>query len=127
MIECQSEAEKYNCKTDINGYIIQSDVTPKKGGQAKGIRPHDILATAYAACLNISVQMACDKKQIPVNSVISKVKLIRENSKTIFKYQIDFKQPLPEDTRKEILAMIENCPVRRTLSKPIEFQMSEEQ
>jgi putative redox protein len=106
--------------------MIQSDVTADKGGLENGIRPHDILATAYASCLNISVRMACNKKQIPIDSVISKVGLIRDDSKTIFTYQIDFSNQLPDDTKQDILKMIENCPVRKTLSKQIEFQLIQE-
>jgi len=67
--------------------------------------------------------MACDKKQISIDSVTSKVGLIREDSKTIFTYQIDFSNQISDDIKQEILKMIENCPVRRTLSKPIEFQL----
>jgi len=123
MIECRSETDKYCCKTLIEGFVIQSDATVDKGGNENGIRPHDILATAYASCLNMSVRMACDKKQIPIDSVTSKVRLIREDSKTIFEYQIDFNKQLPEATKQEILKMIEDCPVRKTLSKPIQFQL----
>jgi putative redox protein len=126
MIECKSEKDNYICKTEINGFMIQSDVTADKGGLENGIRPHDILATAYASCLNISVRMACNKKQIPIDSVISKVGLIRDDSKTIFTYQIDFSNQLPDDTKQDILKMIENCPVRKTLSKQIEFQLIQE-
>ena len=123
MIECTSEKAKYCCKTEIGGFTIQSDATADKGGQENGIRPHDILATAYASCLNMSVRMACDKKQISIDSVTSKVGLIREDSKTIFTYQIDFSNQVSDDIKQEILKMIENCPVRKTLLKPIEFQL----
>jgi len=123
MIECKSEKDKYCCKTEIGGFTIQSDVTPEKGGHENGIRPHDILATAYASCLNMSVRMACDKKQIPYDFVISKVILIREEERTIFKYQIDFSNHISDTIKDEILKMVENCPVRKTLSKPIEFQL----
>jgi len=71
----------------------------------------------------MSVRMACDKKQIPIDSVTSKVGLIREDSKTIFTYQIDFSNQLPDYTKQEILEMLEKCPVRKTLSKPIEFKL----
>jgi putative redox protein len=67
--------------------------------------------------------MTCDKKQISIDSVTSKVGLIREDSKTIFTYQIDFSNDLPDDIKQEILKTIEHCPVRKTLSKPIEFKL----
>lgn len=67
--------------------------------------------------------MACNKKNIPIGNVSTKVALVREDSKTIFKYQIDFDRTIDEGAKNEILKMVENCPVRKTLSKPIEFQL----
>jgi putative redox protein len=125
MKECKSEKEKYCCKTRIGEFTIQSDATTEKGGQGKGIRPHDILAAAYASCLNMSVRMACDKKQIPYDLIIAKVELIHEDKRTIFTYQIDFNNQISEILKIDILKLVENCPVRKTLSKTIEFQLLE--
>lgn len=123
MIKCKSENARYSCKTNFGGNIIQSDATSDKGGHENGIRPHDILATAFASCLNISVRMACDKKGISFDNLTTKVELIRKDSKTIFAYEIEFSNRISEDTINEIYKMVENCPVRKTLSKPIEFQL----
>lgn len=123
MIECKSEKEKYRCSTEINGYTITSDATIDKGGQEKGDRPHDILVTAFASCLNMSIRMACNKIQIPIDLVTTKVGLMREDTKIVFTYQIDFNDEITEDLKNEILRMVENCTVRKTLSKPIEFHL----
>ena len=123
MIVCKSENENYCCKTEINGFVIQSDATSDKGGQDNGIRPHDILAAAYASCLNMTVRMACNKKNIPIANVSTRVELVREDDKTIFQYQIDFDSTIDEDAKHEIVKMVENCPIRKTLSKPIAFQL----
>jgi putative redox protein len=123
VIECKSANENYCCKTEIGGFIIQSDATSDKGGQENGIRPHDILATAYASCLNMTVRMACNKKNIPIANVSTKVELVREEAMTVFTYQIDFDSTMDEGAKNEILKMVENCPIRKTLSKPIEFQL----
>jgi putative redox protein len=90
MIECRSNEYKYSCKTDIGSFSIQSDTTSDKGGNENGIRPHDILSTAFASCLNMSVRMICDRKNIPIENVTTRVDLIREDSCTIFNYQIEF-------------------------------------
>ena len=126
MVACKSQKEKYCCKTELGKFTIQSDATPDKGGEGNGIRPHDILASAFASCLNMSVRMACDKTQVPLDTVTTKVELIREESRTIFSYQIDFGNQVPDNIRNEILKMVEDCPVRKTLSKPIQFQLIQE-
>ena len=123
MIACKSESQNYCCKTDINGFVIQSDATADKGGQDNGIRPHDILAAAYASCLNMTVRMACNKRNIPIAHVTTRVELVREDAKTIFQYQIDFDSTIDEDAKNEIVKMVENCPIKKNLSKPIAFQL----
>jgi putative redox protein len=122
MITCKSNKNEYGCVTEIGGFTIQSDTTADKGGNENGIRPHDILATAFASCLNLSVRIACNKKNISIENVTTRVGLVREDLKTIFTYQIEFDDQISTDTRNEITKMVENCPVRQTLSKPIEFQ-----
>jgi putative redox protein len=125
MVECKSKEDKYCCKTVIGKFTIQSDVTSDKGGLENGIRPHDILATAFASCLNMSVRMACDKRNISIENVITHVGLIREDSRTIFTYQIEFGNQISIVSKNKILRLVENCPVRKTLSKPIEFHQME--
>jgi len=125
MVECKSEKDKYCCTANIGMFSIQSDTTSDKGGFENGIRPHDILATAFASCLNMSVRMACDKRNISIENVITHVGLIREDSRTIFTYQIEFGNQISIESKNEILKLVENCPVRKTLSKPIEFHQME--
>jgi putative redox protein len=122
MVTCKSNKNEYGCVTEIGGFTIQSDTTADKGGNENGIRPHDILATAFASCLNLSVRIACNKKNISIENVTTRVGLVREGLKTIFTYQIEFDDQISTDMKNEIIKMVENCSVRRTLSKPIEFQ-----
>jgi putative redox protein len=121
MVTCKSNKNEYGCITEIGGFSIQSDTTADKGGNENGIRPHDILATAFASCLNLSVRIACNKKNISIENVTTRVGLVREESKTIFTYQLEFDDLIPTDIKNKIIKLVENCPVRRTLSKPIEF------
>ena len=123
MVECKSVVDKYCCSTDFGRFSIQSDTTSEKGGNENGIRPHDILATAFASCLNMSVRMACERKNISMNNITTRVDLNREDSRTIFTYQIEFSDQISIESKNEILKMVENCPVRKTLSKPIDFQL----
>jgi putative redox protein len=125
MIECKSEKDKYCCTANIGIFSIQSNTTSDKGGFENGIRPHDILATAFASCLNMTVRMICDRKNIPMENVTTRVELIREDSRTLFTYQIEFSDHISIESKNEILKLVENCPVRKTLSKPIEFHQME--
>jgi len=122
MVECNSKNENYTCETQIGDYKITADTTPDKGGHSMGIRPHDILATAYASCLNINTRMACQARNIPVDLVTTKVELIRKDEETVFSYKIEFDSSILPEEREKILKIVEKCPVRKTLSKPIRFE-----
>lgn len=102
---------------------ISSDVTPEKGGSGKYFRPHDLLEAAYAACLNTTTRMVLDELHIPYEDVTVKVELDRrDEAKTIFISHIEIAGALDEETRQRVLKLVMNCPVKKTLSKQMEFR-----
>jgi putative redox protein len=123
MITCNSLEGKFRCSTKVKEFEIVSDATIEKGGQGQGFRPHDILESAYASCLNIFVQMLCEKMRISSDNISVMVDLTRLESKTIFNYSIKFGDNFSEGQKEKILKAVEGCPVRKTLSKSIEFEL----
>ncbi|MBN1953221.1 MAG: OsmC family protein [Bacteroidales bacterium] len=123
MISCTSTKNKYSCKMSIDGHTLYSDTDSSKGGGGKGIRPHDILTAALASCINITVRMVCEQLQVDAGCVTTKVELIRTAEQTQFSYSIEFAQSISEEIGQKILRKVESCPVRRTLSNPIEFNL----
>ncbi|MBT2764391.1 OsmC family protein [Paenibacillus sp. ISL-20] len=64
--------------------------------------------------------------RISYEEVTVKVELDRsDETKTIFNYQIDIAGDLDEAKKQIVLNMVKNCPVKKTLSKPLEFIMNE--
>ncbi len=111
--------------TEIGNGVDQlfADVAEEKGGSGKHFRPHDLLETAYAACLNITTRMALDALHILYEAVTVKVELDRsDEAKTIFICQVDITGVLDEETKRRVVNLALNCPVKRTLSKHIEFR-----
>jgi putative redox protein len=123
MVTCNSLGSNFKCITKVKDFDIVSDATIEKGGQGQGFRPHDILECAYASCLNIFVQMLCEKMRISLESISVKVNLTRLDTKTIFNYSIDFADNVSESQKEKILKAVEECPVRKTLSKQIAFEL----
>lgn len=123
MITCNSIKEKYGCSTIENGFEIISDATLEKGGQGLGFRPHNILECAYASCLNMFARMQCDKLRIPYDKITVKVDLQRTESKTTFKYSVQFDKEISENQRDLIIEAPKGSPIRKTLSKPIDFEL----
>ncbi|MCB2362355.1 OsmC family protein [Clostridium estertheticum] len=124
MIISKSSKDKKYITDIFNGKdVIYSDVTEEKGGSGQYFRPHDFIEAGYASCLNITARMILDSLNIKYEKVTVKVELDRKNEeKTIFKYNIDITGDIDEKTKNMVLKKVKNCPVRKTLSKQIEFQ-----
>ena len=121
MIECKSTNQNYTCVTNIAEFSIFSDTGSNKGGSGQGIRPHDLLATAFASCLNITVRMICDRLNISYKSITTKVNIVRENTKTSFNYKLEFDKSVSKTQKNKIRSLLKSCPVQKTLSVAIEF------
>lgn len=124
MIISESKMENYCTEISNENTVVLSDVTEEKGGKGQYFRPHDLLCASFASCLNITTRMVLDRKNIKYEKVIVKVDLDRsDESKTKFLYDIDIIGDISTETKEIIITMVRNCPVRKTLSKEIEFEM----
>lgn len=123
MVIADNELENYKTVLANGKEVVYADVTPEKGGQGVHFRPHDFLEAGYAACLNITTRMVLDQMGLSYETVTVKVELDREiPDKTIFNYRVDIIGNIDAQTKNKVLRLVENCPVRKTLSKQIEFQ-----
>lgn len=101
---------------------IIADTIEEKGGGGSAIRPHELLEAAFAACLNMTIRMYADKKNIPLEKVITNVFADRsEPGKTVFRYSFSFEGEITNEQREELNKVAEGCPVKRTLSNQIYF------
>ena len=127
MIISESKKENYCTEISNENSFIFSDVTEEKGGKGQYLRPHDLLCAAFASCLNITTRMILDRKNIKYEKVIVKVDLDRsDENKTKFIYDIDIIGDISNETKQLIIKMVRNCPVRKTLSKEIEFEIMQD-
>lgn len=124
MIISESKMENYCTEILNDNTIIFSDVTEEKGGKGQYFRPHDLLCAGLASCLNITTRMILDRKNIKYEKVIIKVDLDRsDENKTKFLYNIDIMGNISNEEKENIIKAVRNCPVRKTLSKEIEFEL----
>lgn len=124
MVTSKSQDKKYITEISNGKEIIYSDVTEDKGGRGEYLSPHDLLCAGFASCLNITTRMILERKNIKYEKVIVKVELDRsDENKTKFIYDVDITGDISNETKQLIFKMLKNCPVRKTLSKKIEFEM----
>lgn len=99
-----------------------ADAAADKGGSAMGFRPHELLEAAVAACMNMSLSMYAQRHGLPLHGAVVTVTLDRSAPEgATFAYAAELQGPLTEAQKAELLATLETCPVRRTLSRPLAF------
>ncbi len=121
MVISRSRHERYLTEISNGREHIYSDVTEEKGGNGNHFRPHDLLEAAYASCLTITARMILDSLKIPYEGVTVKVELERRDEGTVFHYHIDIAGTLDEKAKQIVLKKVMNCPIKKTLSQPLEF------
>lgn len=122
MLSSKSISQNYKTELSDGNNVIFSDVDVSKGGEGDGVRPHDYLCAALASCLNIYTRMILDNEGCSYSNVTVNVDLDRSSeNKSVFKYEIDITGDINESQRTRIISKARNCPVRKTLSKSIEF------
>ena len=128
MIRAKNQVGKRFVTTFTNGeHVALSDVTPEKGGENLGFRPHELLEAALATCMNMTVRMAAEKRGIDLAGVTVTVSLNRDNPETpIFEYGIEFQGDLTAEQKERLTAVLKHCPVHKTLSQPLQFRFEED-
>jgi putative redox protein len=123
-IESRSLPEHYATEFTNGRAAAHADTTADKGGREVGFRPHDLLESALATCINMTVRMVAAERGIPVESVTAHVALDRSSDdETVFEYSLDVRGDLSEPQRRELMdAVATRSSVRRTLSKRLSFR-----
>lgn len=123
MITAKSEQTGFLVRISNGKSETLADAGLDKGGTAQGFRPHELLEAALASCMNMHVRMYAAEHFLPLEAVSTTVTLDRGNpQETVFHYDIAVEGPLTEAQRKQILASALDCPVRKTLSRPMSFK-----
>ena len=100
-----------------------SDTTADNGGEYSGFRPHDLLAAALATCVNMTVRMYADHHGILLRGVTTNVSLDRTDpDEVVFRYEIELDGELTAEQQNRLSQAASACPVRKTLSRRIEFE-----
>jgi len=123
MIHADSQPDPFLTRFTNGDQIASSDTTVDKGGGSRGFRPHELLEAALATCMNMTLRMSAQKLDLPLSGASVSVSLNREQPESpTFVYRIQLHGSLTDEQRRELLARVENCPVRTTLSKGLRFE-----
>lgn len=103
-------------------HTIAADTKPPLG-KLEGLGPHELLEASLASCLAITLRMVAMERGIALEKLDARVTLDRSDpARTLFRTAIEFDETLSPANRRLLMAAARNCPVRKTLSKPIAFE-----
>lgn len=125
MIYANSQSEPYLTQFTNGEHSAGADTTSTKGGGGRGFRPHELLEAALAACMNITLRMSAQRHGIPLVGASVRVCLNRDAPDgPTFLYHTELHGSLSDAHRRQLLASLETCPVRTTLSGPLHVMES---
>ncbi len=123
MITSTSMPEKFQVKFTDGKHEGLADAPVEMGGKAEGFKPPLLLEAALAACVNVVLRLAAEKRGIPLDGVEIKVSMNQENKgETVFEYHVDMKGSLSTEQRETLMHAVAGCPVKKILSGAISFK-----
>jgi putative redox protein len=122
MVTATSDGVAYRTVVRSGDLELMANTLKDGIGGTDGFRPHDLLEAALAACMNISARMAAAKAGIDLSETTTTVRLKREGEGAVtFECSFSFAGEVSAEQRRMVADAVANCPVRRTLSRGIEF------
>lgn len=115
--------EKYLTVLSDGEHTSYCDVSLAQGGENLHMRPGTIMASGYAACMNITCRRILTDKGFHFDKVTSYVEMDRDNPELLtFKTKIVVEGcDAPEHILKRIIALSKKCTVHDLLDRPKAF------
>jgi putative redox protein len=123
MIRAENEEISYKTKFSNGEHSAFSDTTIDKGGSNSGFRPHELLEAAVASCMNMHIRMFAENHKMNISKVKTEVSLDKDGPEcAIFEYKIEVDGKLTGLEKEKLMQIVRSCPVKKTLSKRIDFR-----
>lgn len=105
--------------TQTNGqHSITSDVSKETGGDDSGLNPHELLEASLGACTSITVMMYAKRKNVPLEDVITTVRIQSEKGEiNEISRDIELKGDLTEEMKAKLMLIANKCPMHNFIEK----------
>ncbi|HDR9503649.1 OsmC family protein [Burkholderia cepacia] len=99
--------------------VVRSDTRKDGQGGDAGMRPHELLESALAACVCMSIDLAARRAGVTLPACTADVTVDRLDHETGFDIALRFAAPLSRAQQTLVRDAVQASPVARTLGKPI--------
>lgn len=109
---------------DVNGFTIQTDQSPRGGGDGTAPEPFTLFLASLATCGGIYVKGFCDSRGLSAEGIELEQDIVYDPFKQkIGQVIINIKVPkdFPEKYYDALIRSVNQCAVKRTIMDPPEF------
>ncbi|WP_431824083.1 OsmC family protein [Burkholderia sp. F1] len=124
MATATTQGARYRVALTAGRHRIVADTCKDGIGGDAGMRPHELLECARAACICMSIEMAADRAGIALPAATVEVTVARHDTETRFNVNVRFDAMLRDAARELVRAAALASPVARTLGKPVQVVLS---
>ena len=104
----------YEVQTE--NFKILCDVPEKLGGNNLAPDPHEYLETALAGCTALTVQMYAKRRELKLESVDVKIKILKEGAENEISREIHLEGDLSQEEKDKLLEIANKCPIHKFLT-----------
>lgn len=125
MIAATRLGEPYRIQLTNGLSLVFADTSKEGKGGSSGMRPHELLESALAACICMSVDMAAERAGATLPDITVRVTIDRQDRETGFDVSLHFAtapSPAHEALAREA---VRTSPVTQTLGKPVAIRPAE--
>jgi ribosomal protein S12 methylthiotransferase accessory factor len=111
---------------DYNGFRIETDQSPKGGGEGSAPQPFDLFLASIATCAGIYVMGYCDARGISTEKLGLEMHIERDNEQHRIGrlvLEITLPEDFPEKHREAVIRAADLCPVKKHILDPPAFEI----
>ncbi|MFM9894951.1 OsmC family protein [Achromobacter xylosoxidans] len=119
MVTANRVGPSYGVEIGNGQSLVRSDTRKLGAGGDTGMRPHELLESALAACICMSIDMAAQRAAMALPALTVTVALERLDQESGFDVSLRFAAPLSDAQRALAREAVAASPVARTLGKTV--------
>jgi putative redox protein len=110
----------------FKGFTIQTDQSPRGGGEGSAPEPFDLFLASIATCAGVYVKGYCDVRDIPTSGLRLEMHVERDPERhRVARLVLEIKLPegFPEKHRDAVVRAAELCAVKKHILEPPAFEI----